>query len=320
LRAILSYAIATNDPRLKAFVRDGYEWARQAGFARIGLFGDGQGCACGRIIGLASKLTYAGIGDYWEDVDQYIRNHGVEMQITPEDVPYLEQISQGKPKSPVYDGMTTNNVIQSSIGAFSNHVPPLKVSTSGCCTPWGQMGLFYAWDAIVRHANDTAQVNLLLNRASPWLDVDSHLPYEGKIVVRNKRAREVLVRIPLWVDQRHVECRVRSKSIRPVWLGRYLRFDGLSAGDRVFIEFPVEEKTEHWTAPPQASFPGYTLLTVMPQGTRYTCRFRGNTLVEITPPLAPGSQLYQRRPPQFQASKAPEKELTRFETPFVLKW
>lgn len=78
LRAILEYAIATNDQKLKAFVRDGYEWARQGGFARIGLFGDNQGCACGRIIGLAVKLTYAGIGDYWEDVDQYIRNQGVE--------------------------------------------------------------------------------------------------------------------------------------------------------------------------------------------------------------------------------------------------
>jgi hypothetical protein len=82
LRAILEYALATNDQRLKAFVRDGYEWARQGGFARIGLFGDNQGCACGRIIGLAVKLTYAGIGDYWEDVDQYIRNQGVEMQFT----------------------------------------------------------------------------------------------------------------------------------------------------------------------------------------------------------------------------------------------
>jgi len=31
LRAILEYAIATNDPRLKMFVRDGYEWRGRAG-------------------------------------------------------------------------------------------------------------------------------------------------------------------------------------------------------------------------------------------------------------------------------------------------
>ena len=53
------------------------------------MVGDGQGCGCGRLIGLAVKLSDNGVGDYWEDVDSYIRNHGVEMQFTPEDVPFL---------------------------------------------------------------------------------------------------------------------------------------------------------------------------------------------------------------------------------------
>ena len=97
LRAIFEYAIATNDERLKEFVRDGYEWARQKGCARIGYF-DGQGCGCGRIIGLAVKLSYHGVGDYWEDVDQYIRNHGTEMQFTPEDKEFLNWLSEGGPR------------------------------------------------------------------------------------------------------------------------------------------------------------------------------------------------------------------------------
>jgi hypothetical protein len=182
------------------------------------------------------------------------------------------------------------------------------------------MGLFYAWDGTLRFSDGVARVNLLLNRVSPWMDVESHLPFEGKVVLRNKTAREALVRIPLWADQKTVECRVGEKSVRPVWFGRYLRFDGLNSGDRVTIEFPVEEKTEYWTAPQQKSFPGYTLLTVMPQGTRYTCKFRGNTLIELTPPLAPGSWLYQQRPARFSSRKAPEKEVARYETPFILKW
>ena len=97
LRAILEYAIATNDAQLKAFVRDGYEWARQPWLvARIGIGGNGQGCAIPRMIGLAIKLSDAGIGDYWEDVDLYIRNHGTEMQFTPEDIPYLESFGERK--------------------------------------------------------------------------------------------------------------------------------------------------------------------------------------------------------------------------------
>ena len=29
-------------------------------------------------------------------------------------------------------------------------------------------------------------VNLLLNRASPWVDVDSHIPYEGRVDLKVK--------------------------------------------------------------------------------------------------------------------------------------
>jgi len=37
------------------------------------------------------------------------------------------------------------------------------------------MALYEAWDAIVRFENDVAQVNLLLNRASPWVEINSYL-------------------------------------------------------------------------------------------------------------------------------------------------
>ena len=41
----------------------------------------------------------------------------------------------------------------------------------------GAEALYDAWESIVRCLDDMAQVNLLLKRASPWLDVDSYLPY-----------------------------------------------------------------------------------------------------------------------------------------------
>ena len=88
----------------------------------------------------------------------------------------------------------------------------------------------------------------------------------------------------------------------------------------VTIEFPIEERTEQWTAPPQVNFPGYTLLTVMPQGTPYICKFKGNTLTALTPPLAHESWLYQQRPELYHRTKAPEKEVARFVSPFVLRW
>jgi hypothetical protein len=147
--------------------------------------------------------------------------------------------------------------------------------------------------------------------------VESSFPYEGKVVLRNKSAREIWARMPLWVDVARVTCRVGDKTAQPDLFGRYLRFEHVRAGQAVTIEFPVEERTEHWAAPPQ----GPPFLMELPRaGTPFTMKFKGNTLVELSPPLGPGSWLYQERPALYRAKKAPMKEVERYVTPFQLRW
>jgi hypothetical protein len=322
LHAVLEYAIAANDSHLKVFVRDGYEWGRQAGLARIGVVGDGQGCGLGRLIGLAIKLTDAGVGDYWEDVDLYIRNHGTEMQFTPEDIPYLRKLLEKNPNPPrppemIADHPTGTNVgvVDASMGGFSMQYLPFKTGWALCCSPWGNLGIAYAWEGTLRYVDGVARVNLLLNRASPWMDIDSYLPHQGKVVLRNKAAREALVRIPLWVDKKAVECRVSERIVRPEWIENYLAFRGLRAGEVVMIEFPMAERVERWTAPPPGPY-----VMGLPKGTTYTVKFKGNTVVELSPPLAPGSWLYQDRPEKYKVAEAPMKRVTRYVTPTVLRW
>ena len=208
--------------------------------------------------------------------------------------------------------MTTEGVIRATIGAYSNHVPPYKTSTSLCCSPHGNMGLFYAWDGALRHDSGVVRVNLLLNRASPWLDVDSYLPYEGKVVLRNKSASEAWVRMPLWVDGRAVRVDVGGQERPNQWLGRHVRVRDLRPDDTVTVRFPVVERTEVWTIP-RLTWPG-------PAQKTHTCRFRGNTLVEIDPPIMDGSPLYQARPETYRATEAPLKETTRYVTEKRLRW
>jgi len=50
----------------------------------------------------------------------------------------------------------------------------------------------------------------LLHSAPPWLDIDSYLPYEGKVVIHNKTATDLSVRIPRWVDRSAVEVKVAA--------------------------------------------------------------------------------------------------------------
>jgi len=328
LRAILEYAIATNDSRLKLFVREGYEWARQPWLARIGYVGDGQGCGCGRLTGLAVKLSEVGVGDYWEDVDLYIRNQGTAMQYTPEDLGFIHELCKGKPpisSAPDYHitHLTDKNVIDSSIGAFA--MGPSKGGWCICCATHGNMGLFYAWAGALRHSDGTVRVNLLLNRASPWVDVDSYLPYEGKVVLRNKTAREAFMRIPLWADKGRVRLRVGRTSKPPRWFGNYLHLPGLEAGAVVTVEFPMVERTEEWKTLDHVRS-GDALQPGWKEDLARTIKFRGNTVVELSEPLMPGSStmpcspLYVNRPAQYQSPKAPTKAVTRYVTPRVLKW
>jgi hypothetical protein len=330
LRAILEYAVAANDVGLKQFVRDGYEWARQQEWVKIGcVISDPQGCGCGRLIGLAVKLTDAGVGDYWEDVDLYIRNQGVEMQFTDDDLAHL-RTEQEKDAYLRYSDIGKDSnapqgeaALNAMLGGFS--FGPSKIGWAGCCSPHGNMGLFYAWDGALRCSDGVARVNLLLNRASPWMDIDSYLPYEGKVVLRNKTAREAFVRMPLYADLATVRCEVNGHEVSPGLVGRYLRFERLVAGDAVTIKFPATAWTEKWTLSVQSSngFPGW------PAGTVFSVQFKANTVVDLSPLPAEGVRItdygtvfhpYQNRKQQFAGDKARLKKVTRFVTPVVLKW
>lgn len=328
LRAILEYAIATSDVQLKGFVRDGYEWARQPWLmGRIGFGANGQGCAVPRLIGLAIKLSDEGVGDYWEDVDLYIRNHGTEMQFTAEDLPYLGSFPTRAPRPEQEQDpgrgfalASPSTVLQASLGGFAQGQN--KADWALCCSPWGAIGMYYAWDGTLRYADGVARINLLLNHASPWMDIESCLPYEGKVMLRNKQARQALVRIPLWAEKKSVQCRSGGREAATGWFGRYLWLSSLQAGEVITIEFPMQERTERWTldetlVPEVPGWPG--------RGTR-GFRFRGNTLLEITPPLRnsiPGTGewvLYRNRQEKYRADQAPVHEVTRYVTPMRLRW
>ncbi|MEE8384444.1 MAG: hypothetical protein V3S01_00820, partial [Dehalococcoidia bacterium] len=190
-----------------------------------------------------------------------------------------------------------------------------------CCHANMPVGMYEAWNAIVRGSGDVAQVNLLLNRASPWLDVDSYLPYEGKVVLKNKTARRVRVRIPGWADKRAVRCRVDEQELSALdWLGNYLLIGGLTPGQVVTIEFPLVETVEKHTE--------------NTYGLEYTCQMKGNTLVDISPrpdkpawprmasddggryPVNKGYPLYLRD--AYKAANAPLKTVERYVAPRLI--
>ena len=312
LKGLLEYGLIADDRNAIDFVRSSYEHMRTWGISRIGFIPTWvngsrismETCLLGDLVEMTIKMSECGIGDYWEDVDRIIRNHLVESQITNRNIlDVIQQHTSVQSENPAEEQDTTNlpltstptmlggeplqlkaidprqvctdSVLDRCVGTFTSYLLPdsaLNWRTMSCCNANGSRGLYYAWEAITRCAGKYGQVNLLLNRAAPWLDVESYLPYEGKVIIRNKTCRGISVRIPAWVRIENVHLKINDKNCVKSFAGRYMVANELKAGDILTIDFPIIEETFYRTA--HAKTKNETL---------YCIKVRGNTVVDISP-------------------------------------
>jgi hypothetical protein len=301
LRALLMYAVLMNDDDLKQFVRNGYEFTRHFSSAEIGYFNEWTLCRAGcetceiaDMIALAIRLSDAGIGDYWDDVDSYVRNQFVEQQhVTGPDFTIGSFVIGGRP----------------------TWIPEKQVA--GCCTSNGSKGLYYAWESIMRQKDGHASVNLLMNRVSSGVDILSHLPYEGKVEFKIKQVDSVDVRIPGWVERRSVGVTVNDESVMPNWNNRRIVIPNLESGDNVVIRFPMVYSEKKIT------------LCDPTTPVEYTYEFKGNTVVDVNPrpEIRPAvtdrwgkdrTQIYMRG--HYRKDRAPMVKKTVFIPDEVIEW
>ena len=59
---------------------------------------------------------------------------------------------------------------------------------AGCCAGNCARTIYYVWEHMVDFQGGHLRVNLLLNRASPWVDVHSYIPYAGTGGPENQEA------------------------------------------------------------------------------------------------------------------------------------
>jgi hypothetical protein len=134
------------------------------------------------------------------------------------------------------------------------------------------------------------------------MDIQSYLPYEGKVVLHNKRSRTALVRLPAWLSSDQVNCFLNDKSTQPSRLDNQLVFENLKEKDEIRLEFPVHEETSQITI----------------YRTKYTLTHRGSTIVDIRPRKSDLKMypLYERD--FMKTTKAPMRKVTRFVTETIL--
>ena len=323
LQAFLEYALLTDDAELLELVCKGYEFAKAHGNVLLGYFPEflyspqveqSELCEVADMIALALKLSEAGLGDYWDDADRWARNMFAEGQLTRSDwIDGLHQPGPEKgdekdfPESVIGFNETTERVAERLVGAFAGYPtandwwPGRGKGTMHCCTGNGTRATYYLWEHILRHENGRLRVNLLLNRASPWADVDSHIPYVGQVDVKVKQPVDLSIRIPEWVAPDEVRVRVNGEERRVGFEGRYAQVGEVQPGEVATMSFPIAERREGITVEKA----GYTVIR------------KGNEVVKIDPP-GKYCPLYQRD--HYRENSTRWRKIDRFVSNERITW
>jgi hypothetical protein len=320
LVSVLEYAIAANDKGMMEFVRSAYEWARSnqssslVGFFPEWYIPDYDRCETDTIadmLAMAVKMSASGIADYWDDVDRWTRNHFSESQLTSPD--WVYRLAERSPRMPVAWNETGDRVPERNVGAFAGwstgndfgvESPRHPHSIQHCCTGNSSRTVYYIWEHIVDWEKDRLRVNLLLNRASEWADIYSHIPYQGKVEIKVKKPlASVLLRVPEWVPAHSPEVIARTRAGRRNfgWEGRYLALGDARPGEVIAVTFPISERR--------------TTETI--GNVSYRLHLKGNTVVSIDPPGQNGP-LYGRE--YYLAERAPSRKVERFIANEPVKW
>ncbi len=144
------------------------------------------------------------------------------------------------------------------------------IHMQGCCADATVRAAHAIWSETVSgHVKET-RVNMAFNRTSPLVDVISCLPHRGEVNVIVKSAENVLVRVPGWAPKQNVKAYVQKKPIEVVWDGEYAVFEKVNQGQQLTVTYPLRIAEVKET-------PGSL------DGTEYTEKWRGNTIVDITP-------------------------------------
>jgi len=320
---------ATGNEELLHYAVNGYKYAVSQGEPLLGFFPEwlnykggsyGVGpcsseiCEVADMIAAAVKLSLLG-HDKWDDVDRWTRNQFAECQLT--NISWLTDghieltdrdmapLPGAGCSGPEYG--TADRVLERAIGSFSgwpsanDFVQGRGWSIMHCCTGNATRTIYYVWENIITFNDGELKVNLLMNRASKWADIDSHIPYSGRVDIKVKQDVSLKVRIAEWVRPEDVKCMVNGKDIDIIMDGRYIQAGNVSKGDEVVVTFPIYERTE----------------TVIVEKQKYTIILRGNDVVAIDPPGINGP-LYQRG--HYRTGDTLWKKVVRFVPDEEIKW
>ena len=141
------------------------------------------------------------------------------------------------------------------------------VHMQGCCADATIRASHAIWSNTVTGDENETRVNLAFNRDSDLVKVVSCLPHRGELDVMVKNSHRVLVRVPEWSARDGVKAFVDKQPVTVAWKQHYVAFDSVRSGQQLTVVYPLR----------------IAQVTEPIEGVLYTERWRGNTIVDISP-------------------------------------
>ncbi len=264
LFSIAEFASYTSNSALLAWVERSLNWALTNWCTSFGWTpGDmhDQGyehetCTLVDAIGCAITLAKCGYTKYWAVAERFLRGHLVESQLT--DTSWIHQLNTKEKDIPKVK--TFYKVGDRLKGAFAGYAAPNDFVYNGdkgrghimdvqtCCVASGARGLFYGWSNIVTEVRGRVSINLLLNRNTKWLELESYMPYDGKIVITAKQdIQDLVCRTPDWAPYGAIKIEYTHGSEKKQETGRtlpcvdnvFLKLGAVRKGEVITITFPM---------------------------------------------------------------------------------
>lgn len=309
LASLARFAVYTGDASIIEFVKRSYDWALKQCTSFGWTPGDmhdqrfeHETCTLVDAIDIGIILAQSGYTEYWGVVERFIRNHLTESQLL--DISWIEELDTRERDIP--KRRTYYKVAQRLRGAFAGYSAPNDFVYSGewgrghimdtqtCCIASGVRGLYLGWSSIITEKNKGIYINMLLNKASKWLDLKSYMPHEGKVELDiNRDLEEVFIRIPDWVPYGAVKItrKIGDEEISLTgralsWTKRcFMKIENAREGEKILLTFPLKEYETLETA----------------SGLEYKVRWRGDDVIHIDPPgiycpLYNRREIYQESP------------------------
>jgi DUF1680 family protein len=321
LLSMLEYATAAGDRETAQFVRTSFEWAKTQRDSPFGVstlvgwfpewyypeYPSCEGCMAADMVALAVKLSAAGLGDYWDDVDRWVRNDYSEQQLTSPD--WIYRAAGKLPRQPLPPHSVADDCPERNVGAFagwsSGNDWVIHGGIMHCCTGNGTRALYYVWEYMLENTAGELKINLLLNRASAWADVNSYLPYSGCVEVKVKTScKGILVHAPEWVKSGSTDVTAtvngRAKPVR--WEGHYLALGAAEAGQMVVLTFPMTNLRVTERIGPE----------------KYSLVVKGNTVISVDPSGKNGPLYADRK--RYSTDDVQWRKVSRFVSDAAIAW